>query len=95
MQVFWPGRQKLNDELEAEIERLVDQPIVVADPAQLGKARRINDAIGRYIEFCKSTYTADQSLAGLRIVWIVLMAPVTKLAPRYSVSSVQSIHHRQ
>ena len=58
----------MNDELEAEIERLVDQPIIVADPAQLGKARRINDAIGRYIEFCKSTYTADQSLAGLRIV---------------------------
>ena len=65
---FGPDGKKLNDELEAEIERLVDQPIVVADPAQLGKARRINDAIGRYIEFCKSTYTADQSLAGLRIV---------------------------
>ena len=65
---FGPDGKKLNDELEAEIERLVDQPIVVADPAQLGKARRINDAIGRYIEFCKSTYTADQLLAGLRIV---------------------------
>ena len=65
---FGPDGKKLNDDLEAEIERLVDQPIVVADPAQLGKARRINDAIGRYIEFCKSTYTADQSLAGLRIV---------------------------
>ena len=65
---FGPDGKKLNDELEAEIERLVDQPIVVAAPAQLGKARRINDAIGRYIEFCKSTYTADQSLAGLRIV---------------------------
>lgn len=65
---FGPDGKKLNDELEAEIERLVDQPIVVADPAQLGKARRINDAIGRYIEFCKSTYTADQSLASLRIV---------------------------
>lgn len=65
---FGPDGKKLNDELEAEIERLVDQPVVVADPAQLGKARRINDAIGRYIEFCKSTYTADQSLAGLRIV---------------------------
>ena len=65
---FGPDGKKLNDELEAEIERLVDQPIVVADPAQLGKARRINDAIGRYIEFCKSTFTADQSLAGLRIV---------------------------
>ncbi|MGD2006091.1 MAG: phosphoglucosamine mutase [Pseudomonadales bacterium] len=65
---FGPDGKKLSDELEAEIERLVDQPVVVADPAQLGKARRINDAIGRYIEFCKSTYTADQSLAGLRIV---------------------------
>lgn len=78
---FGPDGKKLNDALEAEIERLVDQPIVVADPALLGKARRINDAIGRYIEFCKSTYTADQSLAGLRIVLDCAHGAGYKIAP--------------
>jgi len=65
---FGPNGKKLDDELELAIEAMVDLPLQTVAPNTLGKARRINDAIGRYIEFCKSTYTADSSLSGLRIV---------------------------
>ncbi len=65
---FGPDGKKLDDSLEFEIERLVDQPLATVEAKKLGKARRVNDAIGRYIEFCKSTYTANAGLKGLRIV---------------------------
>ena len=65
---FGPNGKKLDDELELAIEAMVAQPLQTVAPDKLGKARRVNDAIGRYIEFSKSTYTADESLRGLRIV---------------------------
>ena len=65
---FGPDGKKLDDSLEFEIERLVDQPLATVEAKKLGKARRVNDAIGRYIEFCKSTYTANAGLKRLRIV---------------------------
>ncbi|MFO7641207.1 MAG: phosphoglucosamine mutase [Candidatus Competibacteraceae bacterium] len=60
--------QKLPDETEERIEALLEQPLVTAEPDALGKAERIVDAAGRYIEFCKSTIPASTSLAGLKIV---------------------------
>lgn len=65
---FGPDGKKLDDALELEIERLVSLPLETVQAKHLGKAKRINDAIGRYIEFCKSTFTADGGLKGLRIV---------------------------
>ncbi|WP_420551017.1 phosphoglucosamine mutase [Litorivicinus lipolyticus] len=65
---FGPDGRKLSDHLESEIERLIDQPLVCVHPAGLGRAKRINDAAGRYVEFCKSTFGGDTSLKGLRIV---------------------------
>ena len=65
---FGPDGKKLDDSLEFEIERLVDQALATVEAKKLGKARRVNDAIGRYIEFCKSTYTANAGLKRLRIV---------------------------
>jgi phosphoglucosamine mutase len=59
---------KLADELEYKIERYIDQPIVTVDSAKLGKAKRVEDAVGRYIEFCKSTAPASLNLKGLNIV---------------------------
>ena len=59
---------KLPDEVEAEIEKLLDHDIVCTGSENLGKAERIDDATGRYIEFCKSTFPNDLSLEGLRIV---------------------------
>jgi phosphoglucosamine mutase len=54
--------------VESAIEAGIDEPIVCAASADLGRARRINDAAGRYIEFCKSTFPNDLDLRGLKIV---------------------------
>ncbi|MBB1488098.1 phosphoglucosamine mutase [Oceanospirillum sediminis] len=58
---------KLPDETELEIEAMLDQPMETVGAAELGKARRIDDAAGRYIEFCKSTFPNGFSLNGLKI----------------------------
>lgn len=65
---FGANGRKLADEVELEIERVLDEPMRMVTADQLGKVRRINDARGRYIEFCKSTVPAPFSLKGLRIV---------------------------
>ncbi len=59
--------QKLADEAEERIEELLERPLETVGPDTLGKAERIVDAAGRYIEFCKSTVPACTSLAGLKI----------------------------
>lgn len=59
---------KLPDEVELAIEAMLEQPMTCVESADLGKASRINDAAGRYIEFCKSTFPAHLSLEGYRIV---------------------------
>ncbi len=56
------------DDIELAIEELLEQPMTCVESAELGKASRINDAAGRYIEFCKSTFPAHLSLEGLKIV---------------------------
>lgn len=64
---FGPDGRKLNDQIETEIERTLEQPIQVVATDKLGKVRRIDDARGRYIEFCKST-VPGLSLRGLKVV---------------------------
>jgi phosphoglucosamine mutase len=59
---------KLPDAVEHEIEARLEQPMTCMESARLGKARRIDDAAGRYIEFCKSTFPNDLDLRGLKIV---------------------------
>jgi phosphoglucosamine mutase len=59
---------KLADAVETEIERLLDQPIRCVPSEHMGRASRIHDAAGRYIEFCKSIFPSDLSLKGLKIV---------------------------
>ena len=65
---FSSAGEKLGDEIEHAIEAELDKPMDVIDSAQLGKAKRIDDAAGRYIEFCKSTFPNDMDLRGLKIV---------------------------
>ena len=60
--------KKLSDQLELAIEEQLHKPMRLVDAAKLGKAKRINDAPGRYIEFCKSTLGIKSSLSGLKIV---------------------------
>ena len=66
---FFNGQgSKLSDELELQIEAMIDSPMETVDSDQLGKASRIADAAGRYIEYCKSTFPDELSLKGLKIV---------------------------
>ena len=58
---------KLPDEWELQVEAALEEPPLWADSATLGKARRLDDAAGRYIEFCKSTFANDLTLKGMRI----------------------------
>ena len=59
---------KLPDEVELKIEEQLDLPLACAASEQLGKARRLDDAAGRYIEFCKSTFPAAFDLRGMKLV---------------------------
>lgn len=65
---FSAGGQKLSDAWELEVERVLAEPPVWVDSASLGKARRLEDARGRYIEFCKSCFGSELSLRGLKLV---------------------------
>jgi len=66
---FFSGNgTKLPDRTEQAIERELEAPLLTMPSAQLGKARRINDAAGRYIEFCKSTFPNELDLRGMKIV---------------------------
>ncbi|KGF31204.1 phosphoglucosamine mutase [Oligella urethralis] len=59
---------KLPDEIELKIEALIDEDIKYEESESIGRARRLNDATGRYIEFCKSSFPNDLNLRGLKIV---------------------------
>ncbi|MDD9892878.1 MAG: phosphoglucosamine mutase [Gammaproteobacteria bacterium] len=64
---FGPDGRKLDDETEAAIEAAVREGLRTNGSDSLGQAKRVDDAAGRYIEFCKSTYPADCSLQGVHI----------------------------
>lgn len=66
---FFSGTgMKLPDEVEAEIEAALDEPVGCVSSEQIGRARRMTDSAGRYIEFCKSTFPNDLDLKGMKIV---------------------------
>ena len=60
--------QKISDELELSIEQKISEPIKVVEPENLGKAARLSDASGRYIEYCKNSLSKEISLKNLKIV---------------------------
>ncbi len=59
---------KLADEVELAIEQALEQPLTTVEAADLGKVKRVDDAQGRYIEFCKGTVRSSLSLAGMKLV---------------------------
>jgi len=65
---FSADGMKLPDAVESEIESLLDDKLVVAPSAELGKAERLPDAEGRYIEFCKANFPRSATLRGLKLV---------------------------
>ncbi|MEK1836019.1 phosphoglucosamine mutase [Pseudomonas sp. NPDC089918] len=79
---FFSGKgTKLPDEVELMIEELLDTPMTVVESSKIGKVSRINDASGRYIEFCKSSVPAGTSFTGLKIVIDCAHGATYKVAP--------------
>jgi phosphoglucosamine mutase len=79
---FFSGKgTKLPDEVELMIEELLDTPMTVVESSKIGKVSRINDASGRYIEFCKSSVPTGTSFSGLKIVIDCAHGATYKVAP--------------
>ncbi len=73
---------KLPDDWELAVEAALEEPPVWADSASLGKTRRLDDAAGRYIEFCKSTFDRELSLKGMKIVVDAAHGAAYQIAPK-------------
>jgi len=73
---------KLSDEWELAVEAALDEAPVWVDSASLGRTRRLDDAAGRYIEFCKSTFANDLTLKGLKIVVDAAHGAAYHIAPK-------------
>jgi len=73
---------KLPDAWELAVEAALEKPPVWVESAQLGKSRRLDDAAGRYIEFCKSTFANDLTLKGLKIVVDAAHGAAYHIAPK-------------
>lgn len=73
---------KLPDAWEQDVEAALELPPVWAESANLGRSRRLDDAAGRYIEFCKSTFANDLTLRGMRIVVDAAHGAAYHIAPK-------------
>lgn len=82
IKLFGPDGYKLSDEVEIAIERMIEAGDVKrAEPRALGRAQRLEDAAGRYIEFAKATFPRGMKLDGLRIVVDCAHGAAYKVAP--------------
>ncbi|MES3107383.1 phosphoglucosamine mutase [Sphingomonas aurantiaca] len=81
IKLFGPDGYKLSDEAEAAIEALIDGDVPLVTSDQIGRARRIEDAQGRYIHFAKSTFPENLRLDGMRIVIDCANGAAYKVAP--------------
>ncbi len=79
---FSSNGEKLGDELEMAIEREVDADFRTVSSRELGKARRVNDANARYVEYCKSTLPEDFNLHGLKLVLDCAHGATYQVAPK-------------
>ncbi len=79
---FSADGMKLDDDIEHAIEAHLEKPMTVVGSEQLGKAKRIDDAAGRYIEFCKSRFPTEMSLKGMKIVVDCAHGATYHIAPK-------------
>jgi phosphoglucosamine mutase len=90
---FFSGEgAKLSDDIEFAIEMQLDKPMSTVPPAQLGKAFRVGDAGGRYIEFCKSSLFGRSSLAGLKVVVDCANGATYQIAPNVLTELGVEVH---
>ena len=79
---FGPDGFKLSDEAEAEIEAMLEREIMPAQPENIGRAKRIDDALGRYGEYAKTTFPSGLRLDGLKVVIDCANGAAYKSAPQ-------------
>jgi phosphoglucosamine mutase len=79
---FGPDGFKLSDEAEAEIEAMLEGDILPAQPENIGRAKRIDDALGRYGEYAKTTFPSGLRLDGLKVVIDCANGAAYKAAPQ-------------
>lgn len=82
IKIFSEAGEKLPDAFETEVELALSQPIKTVLPHELGKAKRVDDAEGRYVEFCKSTFPEKLNLRGLKIVLDCAHGATYRVAPK-------------
>ena len=82
IKIFSEAGEKLPDAFETEVELALNQPIKTVLPHDLGKAKRVDDAEGRYVEFCKSTFPEKLNLRGLKIVLDCAHGATYHVAPK-------------
>ena len=82
IKIFSEAGEKLPDAFEKEVELALNQPIKTVLPHELGKAKRVDDAEGRYVEFCKSTFPEKLNLRGLKIVLDCAHGATYRVAPK-------------
>lgn len=82
MKFFSAHGSKLDDAVEEAIEAELEKPFTTVEPARLGRARRLEDAVGRYVEFCKNTFDETLDLHGMRIVLDCANGATYKAAPQ-------------
>ncbi|WP_319825159.1 phosphoglucosamine mutase [Thalassovita sp.] len=78
---FGPDGFKLSDDAELEIERLLNEGVTLAAPENIGRAKRVDDALGRYVEYAKTTFPRGLRLDGLRVVLDCANGAAYKAAP--------------
>lgn len=81
IKLFGPDGYKLSDAVEAKIEQLMTEEPALAEPGRIGRATKMEDGRGRYIEFAKSTFPRRRGLAGLKIVIDCANGAAYKTAP--------------
>lgn len=79
---FGPDGFKLDDAAEAEIEALLEGEIALAQPQNIGRAKRIDDGLGRYVEYAKTTFPGRGQLSGLKVVIDCANGAAYKAAPQ-------------
>ena len=84
IKLFGPDGYKLDDKIEAQIEALMVDPLTkrVASPDKIGKARRLDDALGRYVEHVKRSFPKGENLEGLKVVVDCAHGAAYKVAPQ-------------
>lgn len=79
---FSAAGTKLPDEIELAIEAKLDEPMVIVEQSQLGRAWRVDDAVGRYVEFCKGTLVNHMNFSGFKIVLDCANGATYQTAPK-------------